>query len=125
MPDYQPDYKQATVTGQSWQRCLHVECNNPFEGQQTIRFDEENRVLLANGTTFGTPIGEINYLFTDPNVAFPLLDPTTGADTGQTVTDGFVYAVLWSKYRAEADKRDRAALAAEEESGVKDQYLEY
>jgi hypothetical protein len=80
------DYKQSTVTGESWQRCLHIEINNPSGATPSIRFDEERRIALADGTSIGTPAGSINKDFTDPSATFPLLDPSTGNPVGATLS---------------------------------------
>ena len=50
------DYKQSSVTGESW-RCLHIEINNPSGATPSIRFDEERRIALADGTSIGTRQG--------------------------------------------------------------------
>jgi len=102
------DYKQSTVTGESWQRCLHIEINNPSGATPSIRFDEERRIALADGTSIGTPAGSINKDFTDPSATFPLLDPSTGNPVGSVISHGEVYAVLWSLYMALAAERDAA-----------------
>ena len=107
------DYKQATITGDSWQRCLHIEINNPSGATPSIRFDEERRIALADGTSIGTPAGSIHKDFTDPAVEFPLLDPSTGNPVGATISHGEVYAILWSLYMALAAERDAAMTEVE------------
>lgn len=102
------DYKQTSLTGEAWQRCNHLEINNPSGGTPTIRFDEERRVVLSDGATLGTPAGAITKEFTDPATEFPLLNPATGEAVGQQLTHGFVYAALWSLYMALAAERDAA-----------------
>ncbi len=109
MPDQQPDYRSSAISGTSWHRCLHIECNNPHNGLQTIRFDEERRMLLEDGTTIGTPAGYVQEAFTDPTIMFPLLDPRSGKEIGQEMSYGTVYAVLWSLYITLAAKRDADA----------------
>ena len=47
--DIQPDYRQQTISGSQWTRCLHIEANNPYGGQPSIRFDEEVRVVTTAG----------------------------------------------------------------------------
>mgnify|MGYP000987435942 FL=1 len=76
MPDLdkQPDYRQQTISGCKWTRCLHIEAHNPYGGQPAIRFDEEERVILDDGQTLGRPAGSISRLFTDPLAEFTLLD---------------------------------------------------
>ena len=118
------DYKQSTVTGDSWQRCLHIEINNPSSGTPVIRFDEERRVLLSDGTSMGFPEGAIQKEFTDPAVAFPLLDPTTGNPVGATISHGEVYAVLWSLYMALAAERDAAIVEEPPPEDFRDRFGE-
>lgn len=110
--DKQPDYRQQTFTGSKWTRCLHLEANNPYGGQPSIRFDEEERVSLQDGQTLGKATGAISRPFTDPLAEFPLLDPTTGAPTGGNLTHGQVYAILWSLYMDSAKLRDAQEAAA-------------
>jgi len=116
--DIQPDYRQQTISGSQWTRCLHIEANNPYGGQPSIRFDEEVRVVLQAGQTLGTPSGSIERPFTDPFATFPLLDPTTGAPTGAIITHGQVYAILWSLYIDSAQRRDAADQAVAEGSAA-------
>jgi len=104
--DYQPDYRFSPVAGSAWQRCLHVECNNPYGGQPGIRFDEERRMLLADGTTVGVPTGSVQEALTDPGVTFPLVNPATGELLGQDVSYGALYAMLFSLYMHLAHRRD-------------------
>ena len=75
-----------------------------------IRFDEERRIALADGTSVGTPAGAIQKAFTDPSIELPLLNPETGEPVGQQITYGFVYAVLWSLYMTLAAERDAAVV---------------
>lgn len=100
------DYKQTALTGEAWHRFNHIEINNPCGGTPTIRFDEERRVVLSDGTTIGTPVGAITKEFTDTATEFPLLNPETADPVGQQLTHGFVYAVLWSLSMALAAERD-------------------
>lgn len=113
--DYQPDYRKAAIAGEEWQRCLHVECNNPYAGTPTIRFDEERRMLLGNGTTIGVPAGSVTEEFTDPAVLFPMLDPVTNAPIGQDASYGALYAMLFSVYIYLAKRRDAGGGADQEQ----------
>lgn len=108
------DYKPATVAGNSWHRCNHIECNNGYDQQPSIRFDEERRMLLDDGTSFGQPVRSITELFTDPDTPLPIYDPTTGQLSGQTMTDGVVYAVLYSLYMRAAARKDAEAVVSPE-----------
>ncbi len=92
------NYKPETGTANSWLRCNHIECNNSYWRVPSIRFDEELRVVLADGQSFGQPTRSLVAEFTNPSAELPLYDPSTGQLTGQNVTDGMVYAVLYSLY---------------------------
>lgn len=101
-----PDYHQSTVSGERWQRCNHIEINNPSGDTPSIRFDEETPIGLADGTSVGLPAGNITRAFNDPTAAIPLRDPTTGDAVGAKITHGEIYAILWSLYMALAAERD-------------------
>lgn len=100
------DYKQSAVTGESWQRCLRIEIINPSGATPSIRFDEERRIALADGTSIGIPAGSIHKDFTDPSATIPLLDPSTDNPVGATISHGEVFSILWSLYMALAAERD-------------------
>lgn len=88
MPE--PDYRQSDVTGQKWRRSCHGEFDNEHGKVPWIRFDWEDRISLADGTTLGTPVGSTLRHFSDPAATLTLCNPETGAPTGQTVTHGEV-----------------------------------
>jgi hypothetical protein len=100
------NYKPESGAANSWLRCNHIECNNGHGQVPSIRFDEERRVVLADGQSFGQPTHSITAAFTAPSAELPLYDPTTGQLTGQSVTDGMVYAVLYSLYMRTALQAD-------------------
>ena len=56
----EPDYRQSAVTGQRWRRALHVECDNGFGQTPSIRFDEEYRTVLTDGSSVGAPAGSVS-----------------------------------------------------------------
>ncbi len=106
----EPDYRQSAVTGQRWRRALHVECDNGFGQTPSIRFDEEYRTVLTDGSSVGAPAGSVSKEFTDSAVEFPLLIPADGTPTGQTATYGDVYGMLWSLYTHLAAERDSVSV---------------
>lgn len=65
----EPDYRQSAVTGTKWRRSCHGEFDNAH--------------------------GRIPW-FCDPGATLALRNPETGALTGQTITPGELYAILWS-----------------------------
>ena len=109
MPE--PDYRQSDVTGQKWRRSCHGEFDNSFGKTPWIRFDWEDRISLADGTTLGTPVGSTLRHFSDPAATLTLCNPETGAPTGQTVTHGELYAILWSLAMESAALQDAAEAA--------------
>lgn len=43
------DYKESTVAGTSWQRCVRVVIENPYGAGPSINFVEEKAVNLGDG----------------------------------------------------------------------------
>lgn len=114
------DYRQSDIIGKKWRRSLHVECNNPYGGPAWIRFDEEDRVILSDGNTMGTPAGSVTKHFVDPSATFAVLDPANGVPTGQTCSHGQLYALLWSLYMDSVAERDAAELELLEQQANSD-----
>ena len=100
-----PDYKESAVSGKQWQRCRAIEIDNPYGAMPVVRFFEEMRTQVG-GQSVSVPVGGITQNFDDPGKIFQLCNPMTGEQTGQTMTHGEVYAVLWSLYMALAEERD-------------------
>lgn len=109
-----PNYNESTVTGRSWQRCHQIAIENPRNGNQVVRFDEE-RMLALDGSEARMPAGTLTVSF-DPTREIPLRNPLTGELTGQTTTYGAAYALLYSAYIDAALQRDAAAAPAELEA---------
>jgi len=108
-----PNYKEQTITGESWQRCQQVVVENHRGAAPSVRFDEERVVALAGGEESRKPLGSLVMSY-DPNAAIELRDPETGDLTGQTVTQGEVYQILYSAYMNAALARDAAAQPTED-----------
>lgn len=109
MPE--PDYRQSDVTGQKWRRSCHGEFDNAHGRVPWIRFDWEDRIALADGTTLGTPAGSTLRHFDTPSAVLALRNPETGVLTGQTITHGELYAILWSLAMESAALQDAAEAA--------------
>lgn len=123
---YEPDYRQAAVTGKRWRRSLHGEFSNPFEGGAWIRFDWEDRVLLDDGTTVATPAPSTLRHFDTPSAKLDILNPETGEPTGQVITHAALYAILWSLARESAslqDKEEQRAAEAEAQAKIEEANL--
>jgi hypothetical protein len=98
-----PNYKQTTVSGESWQRCYSVTMRNPLEGAKQVVFAEETVVDVGGQQTRFPATGCFQAF--DADGEFPLLDPVTGLQVG-TATHAQVYALLYSLYMDTAAKRD-------------------
>ena len=104
------NYKETTITGSSYTRCNQIVINNNRNVTPTVRFDEQVVVSMGTGDTVITGVGSIEMAF-DPTKIIPLLDPTTGEATGQSMSYGTVYAILYSAYLDAALTRDAAQIA--------------
>lgn len=100
-------YKETLVSGSSYTRCNQILINNSLRTTPTIRFDEQVVVSMEAGGAIINGSGSIEMVF-DPAKLIPLMDPTTGIATGQTMSYGEVYAVLYSAYLDAALERDAA-----------------
>lgn len=99
-----PNYKESQITGTTWQRCNGVHISNPYGAAPSVQFSEEIiTVLNGNPVTLATSALTSGF---DTNAMIELLDPETMQPTGQTMSEGAVYLALFSKYMAEAKKRD-------------------
>jgi hypothetical protein len=101
------NYKEPTITGYSYTRCNQVLISNRLGAVPQIRFDEQVVVTMETGGTIINGSGSIEMDF-DAAKMIPLIDPTTGAATGQSVSYGTVYAMLYSGYIDGATSRDAA-----------------
>jgi hypothetical protein len=99
------DYQEAPVTGTSYVRANSVLLENPKNGAKNIIFAEERWYDLGDGTSVTAQLGQLATPF-DPAGEIVVLDPVTGVPTGATVTQGEVYALIYSFYIQEATKRD-------------------
>lgn len=102
------NYKQSTVTGDSWVRATRVVIENGIGGTPAVSFIEE-QVINLPGEVITRSAGNIAEPFTVENAAeaFDLLHPETGAVIG-SATYQDVYVMLHSLYMHVATKRDAA-----------------
>lgn len=106
------NYKETSITGSSYTRCNQVLISNRLGAVPTVKFDEQVVVSLETGGSIINGSGSIGMDF-DAAKMIPLIDPTTGAATGQSVSYGTVYAMLYSAYIDAATARDAAQPAPE------------
>lgn len=104
-----PDYKQSTVAGDSWVRCGRIVIENGPQSRAATFMEEQ--VIQIGTDRITRSIGCVVEPYTDDNMSevFAVLDPETGAQTGQTATYAQLYAMLHSAYLHVAAKRDAAA----------------
>jgi hypothetical protein len=102
------NYKQTSVTGESWIRAYHFSISNPQTGLKQINFQEEKVTVLDNGVNSGR-VGEVLDEFTETGASteFSLLNPKTGDVVGTANYDD-LYNMLHSLYIHLAQKRDDA-----------------
>ena len=108
-----PNYKEQTVTGQTWIRSYRATCSNGH-ARKTVWFDEEHVVVGSNGERItaremGHGCG-MDLTADNATTAFPLLD-ADGNPTGQTTTYSAAYLMLMSLYYHVAQARDQAEAA--------------
>jgi hypothetical protein len=108
-----PNYKETTAPGTAWTRCNAITISNRIEGSKmfaleptpTAHFYEERVVSVEGAGNVCADIGRISKPF-NPTDTITLLDPATGEATGETVTHGALYGILFSLYMQTAVERD-------------------
>ena len=103
------NYKQTTVSGETWQRAARVVVENPLNATPSILIVEEEAIVLGDKTITNV-CGNLSCAF-DPEATFPAIDPATDEPVGRDITHGEVYALLNSLYMDLAKKRDEALAA--------------
>jgi hypothetical protein len=99
------DYRQSTLTGNKWRRCFEILIKNPFNGQPAAIFQEQDMADFNNQILeLGRDTVSINV---SPEKEITILDPTSGLETGQKITHGELYAILYSAYIGAALERDQ------------------
>jgi len=104
------NYKESQIQGSTWQRCKTVTIVNPHSstGQVPVAYFQEEAAVSFGGTTILTERGSCQLSF-DPQAEIDVIDPQTGDPTGETVTHGHLYKLLFSLYMDAAKKRDLKA----------------
>lgn len=90
------DYKLEP--GESYRRCNQVIIDNPYDGAPSITFFQET-VFGAGGAVMHMPMSGIRVSF-DPEAKIAVIDPSTGRATGQAITHGALYAMIYSAFMA-------------------------
>lgn len=111
------NYNQKSVSGTQWTRCPLVQITNPLGGEAIITMQEETLVQLAGDGLARIGSNALKFPFT-PDEVIELRDPTTGATTGNTLTQAHLYIALYSLYIQRALARD--AVVAENEKAAQE-----
>jgi len=114
------NYQETTLAGMAYTRANSVEVSNG-EVRKSISFNEERVINLDDGEVIRKPAGQVWSPFTADNALteFALLDTTTGAETGATMTYQDLYVALYSLYLHLANERD-AYVAAQEAAATEE-----
>lgn len=95
---------ETTGTGSTWTRCTSISIANPASGVPSIMFAEAT-VAEIGAVKVEQITGNIIGTFA-PTADIPLRDPETGDLTGSTVTQAYLYQILYSLYMQKALERD-------------------
>ena len=98
------NYKESTLAGSSYVRCHTLMVYNPLDQQPVVHFQEET-VVNMGGTVFKNQTEGIR-LLVDPTSDIAVVDPETNLPTGEVVTHGRLYQLLYSAYLQSAMERD-------------------
>jgi len=109
------NYKEQTLSGESYTRAKTVIIHNPLEGiitdytrmlnnKKSIIFIEETIAILGTDTIV---LKESNCIKDfDPSGVIPILDTVTNIPTGTSITHAELYTILYSLYIQTAVERD-------------------
>lgn len=94
---YKLDHKP--VAGESYIRCPQVVIDNRLGVAPSVTFHRESVLGIDGGAVMRQPMSPREMVF-DPAAAVPILNPETGEATGQTITHGEIYALIYSAFVA-------------------------
>lgn len=100
------EYKETSVIGQKFTRCHTINLSNPRNGLPSAQFSEEEVIVLGENDMISRPVGGFTVMMDNPMASIEIRNPMTYEKTGQTITFGEIYAILFSAYWDSAEKRD-------------------
>lgn len=100
-------YQPSAVSGSEFTRCYQIVIDNRYGAAPEVVYQEERVLVVDSGPDRHWPIGHCRAAY-DPLAEIPVLDPATGLPTGETATQGQLYALIYSAYLATATARDTA-----------------
>jgi|LakMenEpi03Aug12_release.lakeMendotaPanAssembly.Ray.scaffolds.fasta_scaffold1510631_2 hypothetical protein len=100
------NYNETTTIGTVWKRAFRLSIENPLDSNQQkyIKIFEEN-VVDIGGRTLREPVGTID-VFYNPSEVIELRDVNTGEFSSSSVSQAYLYQILYSLYRNKAIERD-------------------
>jgi hypothetical protein len=109
-----PNYKESTVSGESWIRSPRVVIDNIYRVAPLIHFFKE-KIIIDGDDAITKDLGSIYETMTDPTQEFPLLNPETGEEIGtanymQTYT--MMHSLFMFLVKRDDDRIEAARLAA-------------
>lgn len=100
-----PNYKQNSVTGETYQRSNQIVVDNPLGGTPRISFLEQEVITLSDGRVMQQNVPGCGIDFNAADI-FPLVSPIDDTPMGVSVTHADLQVMLYSLYkqlRAQAD----------------------
>jgi len=100
--DPQDLFTGPTVTTQTKRRCFRVEAPNPYQGQPSLSYCQEDVLVDGSGNSYGSnQVPSLTPDFTAVETAvYPITDPVTG--TTQPISGAAVALWLAADYLARA-----------------------
>ena len=96
------NFKESAVSGQKWNRCSRIVINNNYGSVPMIQVQDDTIVSVADITPMVTASRTLTVEF-NPAAVIPLRHPDTDELLGGTISQGEVYAILYSLYRQMAE----------------------
>lgn len=90
---------QTPFAGESYVRCPQVVVDNRLGATPAVTFHRETVIGIAGGGVLRQALSPREMIF-DPAAEVPVLNPETGEPTGETITQGALYALIFSVFVA-------------------------
>jgi hypothetical protein len=92
------DFREAPIAGTRYVRCHRIVVNNSRGATPTMAFEEESVVIVGEQVIASPATQALPPCVFNPADVIELLDPTTGAPLGRSVTELDVQVILFSAY---------------------------
>ena len=95
-------FQESAVTGTKWNRCRSMHVSNGYQEVPSVSFQEETLVAIEGLAPLVVGTRNLDAPF-DASAQIELRNPITDELTGGKISQGKVYAILYSLYRQMAD----------------------